>query len=331
MDKIIALFVLLICASCQKDEYFGPVNPSTESGVVEQSSNLIYIGCEGNFQYGNASLSAINLEENTIENDVFQRVNGFGIGDVLQSMLHVGDSLFLVVNNSGLIRIVNDSTFEEIAVIEGFNSPRYMLMVGGHRALVSDYGGKTVSVVDLVKAKITGQIPAPLWTERMTMTENRIYISAMTDSSLVIIDKTTLEMEAKINLGIQPNYLFTLNGEVIVCGNGKAGSRILSIDQLNQISDIHSFDSRLSGASFYGENAYLLFRNTLVQLNLMTFQSRSFEHKAQTPYSVFVDQSGVYISDVLDYLSKGKVLVYDDHFEHKSTYRTGLIPQAFAR
>jgi hypothetical protein len=331
MDKIIALCVIVLISSCQKEEYFGPVNAADSTEIHTQTNALLYIGCEGNFQYSNASLSVLNLEEDRMENDVFSRANGFPVGDVLQSILHYGDSLFLVVNNSGLIRIVNDSTFEQIATIEGFNSPRHMIMLDDKTAIVSDYGGQKLTIVDVALAQITREVSSAQWTERMIIQDGRLYVSNMTDSALLVYELPSLNMVSEIKLNIEPAYLFASTESVLVVGNGRMGAQLLSSNQSNQFKVVQDFRRRISGAAIYESKVYILTNGSINQIDLNTESVVSFDHSAQTPYSIFVDDYGIYISDVIDYLSKGKVLKYEHDFSFEKSYDTGLIPQAFLR
>ena len=64
----------------------------------------VLIGCEGNFGWGNASISLYNPTDNSITNTIFQNINGYAIGDVLQSITEYNGKLFVVVNNSGKYR-----------------------------------------------------------------------------------------------------------------------------------------------------------------------------------------------------------------------------------
>jgi hypothetical protein len=332
MEKIVVWCMLVMLVSCQKEEYFGPIGSENSNIIETQTKELLYIGCEGNFQYSNASLSVLDLAEDSVENDVFSRANDYELGDVLQSILHVGDSLFLVVNNSGVIRIVNDSTFKEIDVIDGFNSPRHMVMLDKSLAVVSDFGGKHLTLLDIASAEIVRSVPSSDWTERMLVNAGALYVASMRDSALLMYEPTNLSLVSSIALDVEPAYLFSINETIYVIGNDRAGgARLISITSTLQKEEVERFDSRISGAALYASSCYVLFNSRVSQLNIEDGSSRSFSHEAKTPYSIFVDEKGVYISDVDDYLSRGKVLKYDHDFGLINTYQVGLIPQAFSR
>ena len=86
----------------------------------------ILICNEGNFTYGNSSLSYIDLESDSIYSDVFFEVTGYPLGDVAQHITIFEDNVFISINNSGKIYIVNKNSFVYVGEISGLNSPRFI-------------------------------------------------------------------------------------------------------------------------------------------------------------------------------------------------------------
>ncbi len=116
---------------------------ATEPEPIYDDSLGLFITCEGNFMYGNASLSYYNIEERKVENRVFRRANGADLGDVAQSMtIHDGRG-YVVVNNSGIVFIIDPDTFVITGTIEGLTSPRYI-------HFVDDHGGGLYAYFDAV-------------------------------------------------------------------------------------------------------------------------------------------------------------------------------------
>ena len=84
------IILLSLISSCVK------LNPVENINNVSINGNgLILIGNEGNFQYGNASLSGYNKNSKVILNNLYQNINQEPIGDVLHSISHINHQLFL--------------------------------------------------------------------------------------------------------------------------------------------------------------------------------------------------------------------------------------------
>ena len=123
--------VSLSLASCMKWDYGDAVEEFNASGAG------LFITNEGNFQYGNATLSYYDPATKTVQNEIFFRANGMKLGDVAQSMcIHDGKG-WVVVNNSHVIFAIDLNTFKEVGRIENLTSPRYIHFLSDEKAYVT--------------------------------------------------------------------------------------------------------------------------------------------------------------------------------------------------
>ncbi|MGB0851494.1 MAG: DUF5074 domain-containing protein, partial [Bacteroidia bacterium] len=84
----------------------------------------ILIANEGNFGWGEGTLSLYNSSEKSIQNEVYKNKNDEPIGNVFQSIAFVNGMYFFVANNSGKI-VLTDSSFMKVGEVTGLTSPRY--------------------------------------------------------------------------------------------------------------------------------------------------------------------------------------------------------------
>ena len=97
------IFIVAGCCSvltgCMKWDY----DLGREIAVRPEVGHGLFITNEGNFQYGNATLSFYDTQTRKIDNEVFFRANDQKLGDVAQSMTMYGGLGWIVVNNSHVI------------------------------------------------------------------------------------------------------------------------------------------------------------------------------------------------------------------------------------
>ena len=108
--KITLLSILtLTFFSCKKENIDEPI-PSTSFSA---DANGIYICNEGNFTFGNATITYTKgTEIETIQN-VYKIANDENLGDVGQSMTKINNKIYIVVNNSSKIEVVESSTMKK--------------------------------------------------------------------------------------------------------------------------------------------------------------------------------------------------------------------------
>lgn len=167
---ILTIFSLSIF-SCVKDK------PNKNGSIPDINDNpRVIIANEGVFNGGNASLSYIDLKTQKAYNDVYFAQNDRVLGDVFQSITGDNNNLYLVINNSNKIVIVDKKTFKyksEISV----SQPRYLCLIGNNKALVTSMYRSKLQVIDLNTNQITKEINLPYPnTEGMVALNNKVYI-----------------------------------------------------------------------------------------------------------------------------------------------------------
>ena len=91
---------------------YGPVEPVD----VTLPGRGLFISNEGNFTYGNASLSYYDITHSALvtnedgSNDIFYSANGIPLGDVAQSAIVRGNTVYVIINNSGVIFAIDRRT-----------------------------------------------------------------------------------------------------------------------------------------------------------------------------------------------------------------------------
>ena len=123
---------------------------------ISQQRGTVPSPNEGNFQYGNATLSYYDPETKQVENEIFKRANGFKLGDVAQSMTIRDGVGWVVVNNSHVIFAIDINTFKEVGRIINLTSPRYIHFLSDEKAYVTQIWDNRIFIVNPKRYEITG-------------------------------------------------------------------------------------------------------------------------------------------------------------------------------
>ena len=197
---------------CEKSE-----NPPENTGY----SNGIYVVNEGTYTQNNGSISFVDIEQNTITNGIFEAANNRSLGDVVQSLSVVNDSIgYIVVNNSAKVEIVQLKSFRTKSDPIQVNYPRYFLQVSSDQGYLTagSFQGY-VYTIDLNTATKTDSIAVGFGPETMLLINDRVYVANSggwaSDSTLSVIDIDLDEEIDKIQVGIGPVDLTTDSEENI--------------------------------------------------------------------------------------------------------------------
>ncbi len=348
MRKNIKRFALLLAVitlsalnlSCEKDN----TKPEKDGPNISNGKGVFILN-EGNFGWGNASISYYDKEADTIYHDIYSEANSESLGDVLNSATIYNDHIYMVVNNSGKIVVAKTNTMERTAVIEGLVSPRHLVPVSGGRAFVSDLFGNHIRIIDTENESITGEIPIEGWTEQIAVVNNKLYATAVQANYLYEIDTQAEQLTDSLFLPPGPSALATdKEGKLWVLSGGEAMFKTsaslyrLDTEKLEVIRHIKLPESPM----IYFDIAFCPEGETLYILGDNVYSTNAadpagsvdlfIESPAGFMSSIGIDpyNGDIYIADPVDYEQPGRMLIYDSQGQHKVTHKTGIIPGGFS-
>ena len=343
----IALVVLMILAfaGCMKDDEW--INRH-QTGTLPTKG--VFIVNEGNFMYGNASLSFYDPATRKVQNDIFYNTNGLPLGDVAQSMVIRDNLSYIVINNSGKIYVINTSDGKYVGKITGLTSPRYIHFINNEKAYITDLYASQITIVNPKTYQITGAIitQGHASTEQMVQWNDFLFVSCWSfDNTVLVIDTHTDAVVAEIKTGKQPGGLVLdkYNKIWTLCDGGwsKSGttSRIPMLQRIDPATRTieKSFsltaDAKPSRLAINGTRDSLLFINDgiwKISVNQATMSNRAFlTAENHLYYSLAIDPqtSELYLSDAIDYLQRGVIYRYSPLGAKIDSFKTGIIPGAF--
>lgn len=351
------LFILILPAFFIGCMNYGPIDEEefdTGGGTSEEITGKgLFITNEGNFTYGNASLSYYNTETKTVENEVFARANAQKLGDVAQSMTIRKGVGWIVVNNSGVIFAININTFKEIGRITGFTSPRYIHFLSDEKAYVTQIWDKRICIINPKTYQITGYIDTPMTpgnesTEQMVQYGKYVFTNCWSyNNKILVIDTETDKVCDSIEVGIQPtSIVLDANNKIwTVTDGGYQGSpygyeapSLYRIDAETRTIE-KQFKFKLgdhpSEVQLNGTRDTLYFINNdiwRIPVTADRIPVKSFIKNKNTIYyglTVNPVNSEVYVADAIDYVQSGVILRYSSDGELLDEFKVGIIPGAF--
>lgn len=345
---IIALFCCATLVSCMERE-----EPDGDE-EFDTPASALFICSEGNFQYGNATLSCYDPATNSVENEVFYRANGMRLGDVAQSMTNFGNRGWICVNNSHVIFAIDLNNFRETGRIENIGSPRYIHFVSPQKAYVSQIWDNRLYIVNPSTYQITGYVEVPGMdastgsTEQMAQWGKYVYCTCWSYQNKVIkIDSTTDEVVAELEVGVQPRGIVAdCYGKLWVLTDGgyqgsPSGYEAPSLIRIEP--ETFTIEQRFQFRLGDSPTALQLdgTRSTLYWINSHVWKMDALatslpahpflEQRGTRYYGMTVNPSNgdVYVADAIDYQQLGKIYRYSSQAVLIDEFYAGVIPSAF--
>ena len=268
LSKLLILFLLVL--GCKKKD---PV-PSSPDHL----SNGILVLNEGLFQQNNSSVSWIDLTNSTVSNDFFLAKNDRHLGDTGNDMVLHGGKIYVVVNGSGLIDVLNKNSGKSIKQIpmlnSGINKSPRSIVFNGSKGYISCYDGY-IDVLDTVTLTITQRIPVGKNPESLVVSNGKLFVSnsgglyaPVMDSTVSVIDLVSSTEVQRITVGKNPGRIeVDQQGDIYVITRGDYGAipaRMVRIDA-NDWNSIQQFSFDAFGIEKMNDNFLITYYNFSTQ------------------------------------------------------------------
>lgn len=208
-----ALAVPMLFVACDDDDNPGGGGDDDQDFRAESG---VYVFNQGNQSAGiGGSLSFLDPSTASYRNDVFLLVNGRELGSTVQDGVVLGDNLYIAVNESNTVEVVNKNTVQSVAQIPmpaDLGGPRDVV-TDGEYVYASMYGGYVVRINPATnQIDKTVQVgPNP---EEMAVLGNYLYVVNSdgmnwppADCSVSKINLDDFTVVKKIVVGSNPNKI----------------------------------------------------------------------------------------------------------------------------
>ncbi len=191
--------VVLFAAGCEE----------TSPGLRPVSGDGLFVLNEGVYGQNNAEITYYSFVDGSVGENMYSRINpGRVLGDVANSVAEGGRELFLVVNNSNKIEIVDRSTLYSTGTVYLGASPRQMVWVSPDKGYVSNMDS-TISVIDIFLRSVGRTITVGPYPEGMIVAGDKLYVAVSGFGSgqvVRVIDTATDAIVGSIGVPDGPIY-----------------------------------------------------------------------------------------------------------------------------
>ena len=350
--KLIVLWSALISLiACKPNE-----NQPTTNCLTDKATGKLLIGNEGNFNWGVGTLSLYDTVSEVVIDNLYQCQNVEPAGNVLHSLYQQNNEVFVVVNNTRKVEVLNSETLKRKRTISNLNSPRYI--IGSlNKLFISDLYNNKISILGSNATQTERYIPVFGWVEKLfTVTQTKIIgvrtyrmgVTAFAASALLFIDSETEQITDSIRVNnaitdahLEGNFMLLSTTDY----NSTTNDSLLVIDvnakkiiTRASLSGTKGRVSRISYSAKYKALYYVKYdvnkiawdaENPLVigqpQIALPKTQGQEF-YALGLPIG---SSNQLFISDANNYTANGEVLIFDlDQQKVIKKISAGIIPSS---
>lgn len=366
------VLALLLLFSCRKEEMIVPpeVKPVAPGGEENEITGF-YLLNEGNMGSNKATIDYFDYESGNYNKNIFAERNPGVVkelGDVGNDIQIYGSKLYIAVNCSHFVEVMDSKTAKHIATIPIPNC-RYIEFEGRY-AYVTSYAGPVeidpnarlgyVAKVDTATLEVVAECTVGYQPEDMVICNGKLYVANSGgyrmpdyDNRVFVIDLESFQVVKTMEVGINLHRMVQdAYGNIYVSSRGDyygTPSKTFIIDSNRDIvtDTLHTLPNNnmvaggdslyvLSNEFNYTTNSYTISYAVydMVQKRIVSrnFISDGTEKKIKTPYGLAVNPQTreIFVTDAGDYVTPGMLYCFDRYGKLKWTAVTGDIPAHFA-
>jgi hypothetical protein len=367
---LLAGWLVLAYTSCRKDAK--PI-PEVVTTLLPPNPNSaikgLYVLNEGNMGSNKASLDYLNYLTGQYQKNIYGQDNPaitLGLGDVGNDVQIYGSKLYIVINNSNKVEVLNAKTGVRINQVNITNCRNVTFSNG--KAYVSAYLGVVgdpkapngaVDEIDTTTLQITRTVTVGRQPEEMAIVGNKLYVANSGgysppnyERTVSVVDLASFTEIKRIDVAINLEKIKAdPYGNLYVTSRGDYYTIPPDLFVINTNTDvvIKDFGLPVSNLWIDGDIAYLYSvafsyttgKNTIsyamINVKTQTILNKQFitdgtDKQITVPYGIAVNPvtKEVYVADAKDYVTPGTLYCFDPAGKKEWSVITGDIPGHFA-
>lgn len=328
---LLLLQIIHVFTAC--DDLHSKVEPTP---TLKETTDL-YILCEGLINMNNSTLVHYSVKDTLIDKDYFTTKNGRGLGDTANDLKLYGSKIYIVVNVSSQVEVIDAETGisqKRIPLFSENGVPREPRCIAFYedKAYVCCFDN-TVVRIDTATLQTDAIVTVGRNPDGICATNNKLYVSNSGglsypnyDNTVSVIDITTFQEIKKIEVSINP-YTIAADkyGDVYVASRGDYGIGKYCLQRIDSRTDqlIETFDEEVLNFCISGDLAYLYNYDYTYQTSWIKVMNVRTEEivrdnfitdgtQITTPYGISTNEEtgDVYITDAYDFMVTGDVACF---------------------
>ncbi len=356
--------------SCRTDDYVVPSEKEEVSTGEDTAIKGFYLLNEGNMGSNKCTLDYFDYATGTYHRNIYGEINPNVVkelGDVGNDIMIYGSKMYVVVNVSNKIEVLDAKSAKRIKTIQLQNC-RYMKFKGG-KVYASSYAGPVelnpnsppgkVVEIDTTSLAIERQVVVGYQPEEMEIIGDKLYVANSGgymfpnyDRTVSVIDLNSFTETQKIDVAINLHRIRKDNyGDLYVSSRGdyyNIPSSLFLVDAATGAVK-KDFHVAVSGMTIVNDKLYYYgnefnynthsYVKTFGIIDVKTEQviankiiDQQYADEIKAPYGIAVNPytEDIYLTDARNYVTTGYVYCFDKTGKFKWKTEGGNIPAHFA-